>query len=100
MPKPVTSLCNLVVGVIAAAALSLPLSVAQADQQTDATVPLKKHAARMHHPKQSNRKFARGFMALRQTHRGGVLGHIGTSSRLANPRGRPATRITTDRGPA
>ena len=51
MPKPVTSLCNLVVGVIAAAALALPLSVAQADPQTDATMPAKKHAARMHHPK-------------------------------------------------
>jgi hypothetical protein len=47
-----------------------------------------------------NRKCARGFMAPRQIHRGGVRGHIGTSSRLANRRGRPATRITTDRGPA
>ncbi len=47
-----------------------------------------------------NPKFARGFMAPRQTHRGGVRGRIGTSSRLANRRGPPATRITTDRDPA
>jgi hypothetical protein len=61
MPKQATSLRNWVVGVIAAAALVLPISVAQADQRTDATVPLKKHAARMHHPKQRKSEIRPGI---------------------------------------
>ena len=61
MPKQATSLRNWVVGVIAAAALVLPISVAQANQQTNATVPLKKHAARMHHPKQRKSEIRPGI---------------------------------------
>ena len=61
MPKQATSLRSWVVGVIAAAALSLPLSVAQADQQTNATVPLKKRAARMPHPKQRKSEIRPGI---------------------------------------
>ncbi len=53
MPKQIIALHNVVVAVIVAAALSLSmLSVVQADQQTDATMPLKKHVTRMHHSKQ------------------------------------------------